>query len=188
MGSMNPAEIQHGGGALEPAQPLFARNARLKLAVWGAVGIVVVACVSLLVLKLSGYFGPVNGLPGTITKQINGFDVYYLKPSFSTDFVLQPSSVKYQNGVLLFSMSNPVGKKLVFTEEPIPPHFDPSILQTTSQSNTEYGAIYITADSDRTVGTLFSLDKTWVIVNSPDPIGQTLMEQVLDALQPIKLK
>src|SRR5208282_4350776 len=69
---------------------------------------------------------PPEPLPASILNQINGFKVYYFKPGFSTDFALQHNSINYQDGVLIFSMKDPVGKTLAFTEESTPPDFDTS--------------------------------------------------------------
>lgn|SRR6185437_13910081 len=126
-----------------------------------------------------------NMLPATTLHQVGGFTPYYLKPSFSSDFVLQQSTVKYEYGVLVFSLRNATGKTLSVTEETTPSQYDPSTLQTTKQFNTEYGRAYITDSTDRTTGTLFTSDKTWVIVNAASPVGSDFMQQFLEALAPV---
>lgn len=127
-----------------------------------------------------------NTLPAAVTQQINSFKPYYLKPTFTTDFSLQQNTVKYQYGVLVFSLMNSTGKTISITEEATPSQFDTSTLQTTKQFNTEYGQAVITDGSDRTTGALFTSDKTWVVINAPRPIGADLMQQFLDALTPVK--
>jgi hypothetical protein len=122
--------------------------------------------------------------PVAFKHQIKGFTFYYLKPTFSTDFVLQPDTVGYQSGVIVFRMKNPAGKTLVFSEEATPAGYDPSTLKTTKQFNTEYGQAVVTDDRERTTGALFAQDRTWVIINAPQPIGTDLMQQILGALTP----
>jgi hypothetical protein len=126
-----------------------------------------------------------NMLPIAVTRQIGTFKPYYLKPSYSTDFTLQQNTVKYDYGVLVFSMRNPTGKSLSITEEATPNQYDPSTLQTTKQFNTEYGQAYITDSTDRTTGTLFTSDKTWIIVNAASPVGSDFMQQFIEALAPL---
>lgn len=126
-----------------------------------------------------------NALPATALHQVEGFTPYYLKPSFSSDFTLQQNTVKYAYGVLVFSMRNTTGKTLSVTEEATPNQYDPSTLQTTKQFNTEYGRAYITDSTDRTTGTLFTSDKTWIIVNASSPVGSDFMQQFIEALAPV---
>lgn len=125
-----------------------------------------------------------NTLPTAVVRQINTFKPYYLKSSYTSDFSLQQNTVKYAYGVLVFSMRNPTGKMLSITEEATPNQYDPSTLQTTKQFNTEYGRAFITDSSDRTTGTLFTSDKTWIIVNATSPVGSDFMQQFLEALTP----
>lgn len=122
--------------------------------------------------------------PAAMLKQVSGFTPYYTKSSFSTDFVLQQNSVKYEYGVLVFSLRNSTGKTLSITEEATPNQYDPSTLQTTKQFNTEYGQAFITDSSDRTTGTLFTSDKTWIIINAASPVGSDFMQQFIEALAP----
>lgn len=126
-----------------------------------------------------------NTLPTAVTQQINSFKPYYLKSSYSTDFKLQSNSVKYEYGVLVFSLKNSIGKSLSVTEEATPNQYDPSALQTTSQFNTEYGQAYITDSTDRTTGTLFTSDRTWIIINAASPVGSDFMKQFIEALVPV---
>ena len=118
--------------------------------------------------------------------QITGFKPYYLKPGTSTDFGINKSTISYQHDVLVFSLKNPAGKSLAFSEQHISPNFEQAGLQTTKQFSTEYGAAYITDTANRTTGALFSHDNTLVIINAPSPIGVDAMQQLLSGLAPIK--
>ena len=127
-----------------------------------------------------------GNLPIGVVEQVKSFKVYWLKPSFSTDFVLQPSSVHYDSKVLVFSMVNSVGKTLAFTEQIIPPHFNSAVMTVDTNIDTEFGRGYIVSDSSRTTGALVTSDNTWIIVNAPQSIGSSLMQQILQALVPAK--
>ena len=127
-----------------------------------------------------------NSLPPSVIRQIDSFRPYYLQPTYPTDFTLQQNTVKYAFGVLVFSLHNSTGKTLSVTEEATPSQYDPSTLHTTKQFNTEYGQAYITDSTDRTTGSLFTSDKTWVIVNAPSPVGSDFMQQFLEAFTPAK--
>lgn len=166
----------------EVRKGLFTRPRVLLIAV---LLIAVIMCLGLLVWRVQSKQSG-NKLPTSIVQQINGsFKPYYLKPSYSTDFTLQPNTVKYAYGVLVFSLKNSSGKTLSITEEATPEQYDPSLLQTTKQFNTEYGQAYMTDSPDRTTGTLFSSDKTWVIINAVPPVGGDFMRQFLEALVPV---
>ncbi len=124
-------------------------------------------------------------LPARIVSEVSGFNVFSIKPGFATDFRLRPSSVSYRQGVLEFVMVNSVGKTLVFTEEALPSGFSPASIRASNQLNTEYGKVFITSDTTRTTGSLISANGTWVIINAPNPIGSSLMEQIVQALAPV---
>lgn len=122
--------------------------------------------------------------PIQIQQEIQGFKPYYLNSSFSTDYVLQSNTVSYDEGVLLFSLKNPSGNTLVFTEEATPPNYDISQLEADNQFQTGYGQAYITNAAIRTTGALFTSDHTWILINAPNPIGADLMQEILNALVP----
>lgn len=127
-----------------------------------------------------------DSLPASTLSKISGFHPYYFKSSYSSDFKLQINSVIYQGGVLIFSMRDSAGKTLAFTEEATPPNYDISSLNADKQYSNAFGQAFITDDFDRTTGALFTTDNTWILVNAPQPIGSDLMQQTLDALQPVK--
>lgn len=148
------------------------------------VGILVIGVLALLHPRASS---AKPDFPAATIRQISGFKFYYFKPGFSTDFKLDQNSIHYQSGVLIFSMKNPAGKTLAFTEQASPPHFEADMLQTDKQFNTEYGQAFVTDQADRTSGALITQDNTWIIINAPSPIGADTMQQLLNALGPVTL-
>lgn len=122
--------------------------------------------------------------PVATAREIKGFHLYYFGTALQSNFRLQTSTIAYQSGVLLFSLSNPAGATLVFTEEATPPSYTISQLHADRQFQTGYGKAFITDGATRTTGALFTADGTWVLINAPQPIGADLMQEILNALQP----
>lgn len=159
-----------------------------RIAIFGVVLVVIVGGVfayHVLTAPATHRIEDTSAFPVSTIQQIQGFNFYYFQPSFQTDFVLQRSSVNLQAGVLVFQMKNPTGQTLAFTEEATPSGYDTSSLQADKQFTSRYGQAFITDAPLRTTGTLFTSDNTWILVNAPKPIGADLMQQVLDALQPV---
>jgi hypothetical protein len=129
-----------------------------------------------------GHKQPPSTLPPAVLKHVSGFKAYYFKSNFTTGYKLIASSVKYQNGVLIFGMKNASGKTLAFTEEATPPGFSVNSLRADKQFDTSVGQAFITDGAIRTTGALFTTDHTWVLVNAPQAIGADLMQQILDNL------
>jgi hypothetical protein len=173
-----------------PRHPRRWRFGRTKL----RFGLIATAVVVALAAALLGYVilhrkpqvHDVGPFPAATVQEIKAFKLYYLSPSFSTDYVLQSSTIDYQAGVLVFEMKNPSGNTLAFTEEATPPGFDISGLNADKVFNTSYGQAFITDAVLRTTGALFTTNNTWILVNSPTPIGADLMEQILNNLIPIR--
>lgn len=125
-----------------------------------------------------------TGFPVATAREIKGFHRYYFGTALRSNYRLQTNTVSYQNGVLLFSLRNPAGATLVFTEEATPPGYTVSQLHADRQFQTGYGKAFITDAATRTTGALFTTDGTWVLINAPQPIGADLMQEILNALQP----
>jgi hypothetical protein len=121
-------------------------------------------------------------LPESIVKNINNFHPYYFAASVS-GFSLVHGSVNFQNGVLVFSMKNSSGDTLAISEEATPAGYDISSLTPDKQFNTPAGQAFISDNPDGTVGTLFTNDNTWVLINAPYSIGADEMQQVLNGLK-----
>lgn len=119
-------------------------------------------------------------------QQISGFTPYFMKPGFSTDFMLQQSSVHFQSGVLDFVLKDPAGKTLAFAEQARPVTLDPAFINHTKQFNTESGQALVLDSVKQTTGVLLSSDGTMVTINSPQAVGSDTMTQVLSALAPVK--
>jgi hypothetical protein len=164
---------------LEPSKSRLRMSRTIMIAV-GLGGLLGLTAIGLLVWR------PTPGFPASLARQVEGFRPYYFKRGFVTDFVMQRQTLSYHSGVLVFALKNPVGKTLVFTEQAAPPNFDPSVLITTKQFSNEYGRAVITDDQARTTGALLTQDKTWVIINAPNPVGADTMQQILQALVPVQ--
>jgi hypothetical protein len=128
----------------------------------------------------------VSAFPAATAERITSFKFYYFKPGFQTDYTLQPSTVVYQAGVLIFNMKGPLGNSLAITEEKLPPHFDVSSITANTQIATPYGQAYISSSAAQTTGSLITTDNTWIIINSPQTSSSGVMQQMLDALRPAK--
>jgi hypothetical protein len=99
---------------------------------------------------------------------------------------LSVSSVSTKGGVLVFSVGDPSGSSVIVTEEAQPPDFDTSSFKADRNFKTPYGQGYVTDLDDRTTGTLFTNDKTWLLMNSPKPIGADSMQAFITSLRPVK--
>ena len=126
-----------------------------------------------------------NSIDPVITRQISAFTPYYMKSDFKSDYRLVQGSVHYASGVLVFQIKNPAGKSMAFTEEATPPGYSIESLTYDKKYENNYGQAFITDAALRTTGALFTNDHTWILINSPTSIGADLIQQVLDALQPV---
>lgn len=153
--------------------------------VGGAAVIIFVAFVSIATLAFRHHTQSPAQIDQETIKQINGFKPYYFKSGFQTDYKLKSETVQYSNGVLVFQIQNPDGKTIAFTEEATPSGYDISMLKADKKYTNGYGQVFITDAAFRTTGALFTDDKTWILVNSPQAVGAELIEQVLNALQPV---
>jgi len=171
---------------MDEVEKLTVKHARWpKRLIAGALCLIVLLVVVTVVLLVTRNHPQVsNDIPRSVTQQVQGFKVYFPKPGSLTSFSLVPQSVSYKYGVLIFSMSGPTGKSLIFTEEAIPAGYDISALQADKQYNNLYGQAFITDGTNRTTGALFTQDKTWILINAPQPIGANQMQQILDSLAP----
>jgi len=75
---------------------------------------------------------------------------------------------------------------LAVTEEALPPSFNTSTLNATTQFNTAYGQGLINGSSLQTTGSLITQNNTWIIINAPQPVNTATMEQMIKALVPVK--
>jgi len=130
--------------------------------------------------------GAVIPFPASVVGEINAFHFYYFRSGLQTDYVLQPSSINYLSSVLVFDMKNGAGNTLAVTEEALPPSFNTSTLNATTQFNTAYGQGLINGSSLQTTGSLITQNNTWIIINAPQPVNTATMEQMIKALVPVK--
>lgn len=113
---------------------------------------------------------------------ITAFAPYYFESGDVEGFSLVKDSVSYNGDVLVFTMQNDAGKQLIFTEQRTPDNYDIGSLQGDKEFKTPYGQAFITDGMSRTTGTLFTDDKTWILVNAPEPIGGDTMQKMLNIL------
>jgi hypothetical protein len=122
-------------------------------------------------------------LPSNITTAITSFTPYFFDNSSVEGFKLIEDSVSYQAGVLVFTMKNDKSSKtLIFTEQKTPGNYDIGSLRGDKEFKTQYGQAFITDGTARTTGTLFTDDKTWILINAPQPIGADAMQKILSSL------
>ena len=127
----------------------------------------------------------VHSKPGSsVLSRVSGFTPFVPKAGAQSDFKMVQSSLHYSQGVLLFSLQNPVGASVAVTEQKLPDGYNAAQLATGSPVSTEYGQAFITDTPGQTVGTLVSSNKTWVLLNAPTPIGTDAMQQVIESLSP----
>ena len=120
---------------------------------------------------------------GSVASDISSFIPYYFESDTVEGFDLVNDSVSYDGNVLVFTMQNDNGKTLVFTEQSTPNGFDSGSLRGDKEFKTPYGQAYVTDGQARTTGTLFTDDKTWVLINAPQPIGGDTMQKLLSDLR-----
>jgi hypothetical protein len=168
------------------AQSISRKSTVPRLAVIGSGMTIIAVCAVALALTDTPKhrIGQSSGLPPSVISQVQGFRVYYLKPSYQTDFTLNTATVNYRGGVLLFEMTGASDTTLVVTEQATPPNFDISSITADKQSSTQYGKSFITDAAARTTGALITTDHTWILVNAPKPIGGDLMQEIVNNLVP----
>jgi hypothetical protein len=116
---------------------------------------------------------------------ITQFKPYYFNKSTPSGFELDQSSVNFQANVLVFKMNHKSGKVLAFTEQAWPEDYDISTLKADKELTTPYGKAFISDTPSRTTATLFTNDRTWIMINAPTPIGVDSMTTVVSQLEPI---
>jgi hypothetical protein len=123
-----------------------------------------------------------------LTDDVTAFTPYYFSGAPPANFVLNRGSLNYQDGVLVFGMTNSKdsSKTLAFTEQRTPANYDISGLQGDKEFKTTYGQAFITDGTSRTTGTLFTDTGTWILINAPIPIGADAMVTTLNSLQPAR--
>jgi hypothetical protein len=110
------------------------------------------------------------------------FTSYY--PS-AKPYAFQKNSLSVTQDVLVFTLKSPTGKTVVITEQRTPDEFDTSSLKGDKEFKVNGAQAYITDGSSRTTGTLFTNDKTWILINAPDPIGGEDMKLIIESLRPV---
>jgi hypothetical protein len=168
------------------------RSQLSKILILGS-GIVGGAAVAVLLIVLLFHFpsstaatksaANISGLAAGVTSQVKGFHVYYPDGTLPGKFKLNQASVNYRAGVLVFQLKDTNGKTLTFSEQAIPSNYDISGERADKVFETAVGHAYITNATFRTTGELFTLDKTWILVNAPSPVGVDVMTNVLNSLQ-----
>lgn len=147
--------------------------------------IILVSCITTLILfVIVGWFVVINRTNEfkNVANDITTFKPYYFESDTVEGFSLVKNSVSFNGEVLVLTMENNTGKKLIFTQQKTPSNFDINSLQGDKEFKTPYGQAFITDGNGRTTGALFTDDGTWILINAPQPIGgdtlQTLMNKV----------
>lgn len=110
-------------------------------------------------------------------------------PLFKPNYI--PAGYTYSEGsfsarsqIVLFSVTSIDHKTIAITEQSKPNGYDFDQLSGMEEFNTRYGKAYVEDFEVRTTGSLVS-DKTWVIVNTQQPIGRDEMKKILNSLYPL---
>lgn len=124
-------------------------------------------------------------LPKSVISRVSGFHPYFVTAS-NTNYTLDSNSVSYQNNVLIFKVTDAAGNGLAVSEQPTPNGYDISALTPDKQFKTRYGQGYATDNALNTVGSLFTGDRTWILINASSSIGVDQMHQLLITFTPVK--
>jgi hypothetical protein len=127
-------------------------------------------------------------LPKSIIQQVTGFTPYLVGTSKTNSYTLNASTVQYQNGILIFQVTNSAGKKLTITEQHIPAGFDTTSIKDAHSTvlTTPFGHGYLNDITEQTTAALFTADGTWIYVVAPDAIGAQPMTAVVRGLVAVK--
>ena len=94
----------------------------------------------------------------------------------------QAGSLRINNDIAVFSIKGPGNRALAVTEQAKPQGYDFSKLSGTVEFNTDLGKNYVEDFEIRTTGSIVG-DKTWLIINTDNPIGADDMKAVLQSFQ-----
>lgn len=115
-------------------------------------------------------------------QQTAAFPLYI--PDLPSGYIYNAGSLHGASSVIVYTLTTN-GGQLAVTEQSKPADFDFSQLSGTQEFTTSVGKAYIEDFQTRTTGSLIG-DKTWVIINAPNPIGAGQMDLLLRSFQPLK--
>lgn len=129
---------------------------------------------------------PSNPLPAAITSQVT-FPLYY-PAKLPPGFVFDQGSASATPQVVTFSVSHHDGKKLIVSQQPVPPDFDFENFYLNSlfgakEVITPLGKAVIGQIKDATFASIVT-DRTWVIINAPAGLPADQMEQLIKSFAP----
>lgn len=173
--------------AYELHAPVAAQsNTRLKIL------LAITASLLILTLASAAYFihpwsrAPKNPpLPEIITAQTS-FPVYYFVGAPPDSMKLDPTSVSYSTGLLIFKLHSADGSKTVtVTEQALPPNLENTTVQGKEKIDGADGNATLGFDGTRTIGYLLNKDKkTFVIINASSAETDTIKD-LLRGLRPL---
>ncbi|MEO5690715.1 MAG: hypothetical protein ABIQ64_00835 [Candidatus Saccharimonadales bacterium] len=148
--------------------------------------IIVLAVIGVFMWQYGGVSSDLSKIK-SVTSKIKTFSPYFFRDGEIGGYQLQRDTVSYEKNVLVFTLKHTSSnKEIIFTEQAIPSGFAIDALQADKEFQTTYGKAYITDGLSRTTGALFTDDKTWILINAPQPIGAESMEQLLSLLKPVR--
>jgi len=123
-------------------------------------------------------------LPSAIIQRVD-FPVYFYKDAIPDGFHLNESSVVYDQGILIFTLTHPIKQQTVsITEQALPAQFKDSATVGDNKVTGAEGSATVSFREGRTVGTLITKDKkTFVNLNSSDSIGTQTAQDLLRYLK-----
>ena len=153
--------------------------------------LVVLVCVALIitvgaVIWLGGgkgdepAVGAVQSVPASIASQVK-FPVFFPK-QLPSGMTVDGTSFSATDQVATYSVHYDQGRKLLVSVQARSIEVDPDDYEGDSTFSTSVGKVVIINLADRTTAAVFG-DKSWALINAPDPIADSQLRAFIDSLR-----
>jgi hypothetical protein len=147
------------------------------------VGLVVVALFAIVAVWYYKFQSPAIQLPRSAYSHLN-FPVYF-PVSPPANFTFDESSVSSTPQVLVYAFKFRGDKSVSVSIQPLDPKLDISSFRPTREINSAIGQGYLVEYDTRTTVAIVT-DKSFVLINSPEGVPSSAMEQFANTLELIK--
>jgi len=106
-----------------------------------------------------------------------GYPLYY-PTNLPPGYYFKAGSLHASPSAVVFTITSADGNPIAVTEQAKPSGFDFSQLSGTDEFQTSLGNAYVEDFETRTTGSIVA-NKTWIIINTNNPVGSDAMKQVL---------
>lgn len=93
--------------------------------------------------------------------------------------------IRSENNIVSYSLNGPEKKTVLVSQQMVDNEYDYDNVEGTKNYRNLYGNVKILDFKDQTLAEMVT-DKTWVLLNAPEPIGTEEMEKIISSLEPIR--